>query len=527
MSNDVRKQKIVAAYLKFVAKHSRFPTRVDLQNAKITRDMVRGHFGTYDGLKAAAKEANPAAFENVIDSEFFSDSAFKNLKSKLQGVKRFVVTTAVGGAPVHAKFLAAIKNYCKLKDAELLIIPANYALYELDPELVMQENIVFRDIKLNDNLHISAIKIDPKQVDPCVGLDFLGHQEGALILGSPKQRLLSVPNAKNKLPRLIHATGAITYPRYTPRDGSPKRRDTMAEKQHVMGALVVEIRDRKTYHMRQIQANADGSFNDDFVKYTPTSTSFARALGVFEGDRHVMSTDPVVASVMDELCKRGKAKYRFVEDLADFISINPHAMHDTVIRAQLAGKGLVSLESEFLAIKKVLEQLMTTCEQVIIKKSNHDLFLDRYLSDGKFEDHNRLLATKLQVLAIEGKDPLKAGLEELFGLKHGGKIKFLGLDEEMKLTRLKIEAGRHGHQGSGGKRNPGLKGMFNAYGKSWSGHTHTAGIYQGAWNVPTITHLDLGYNKGAGAWSQGGGIQYEDGTRQLILVINGKYRLDD
>ena len=63
-------------------------------------------------------------------------------------------------------------------------------------------------------------------------------------------------------------TGAITLPRYfniSDKLHSPymsERTADIANHDHVMGAIIVEVVDNKRYHFRQIQADADGGFVD-------------------------------------------------------------------------------------------------------------------------------------------------------------------------------------------------------------------------------------------------------------------------
>lgn len=59
-----------------------------------------------------------------------------------------------------------------------------------------------------------------------------------------------------------------------------------------------------------------------------------------------------------------------------------------------------------------------------------------------------------------------------------------------------------------------------------SAHTHQPRIYRGAVSVGTSSLLRLSYNKGLSSWVQGVGIIYENGTFQLINIVqdkNGNY----
>lgn len=528
MTPNQTKLKIAKVYAKLAKSLGRYPIRQEMLKKNVTRDRIRHHFGNMESLKVFANEVFPEDFAKVIDMEYFNNKTFSGLESAVKAHNRFVITTAVGGAPVHKGFLAALKTYCKSNKALLLIIPANYALFDLDQELVVNEHIVFRGIKLNSNISISPVKIDPKQVDPTVGLEFGSNGcEGTLIIGSPKQRRRPIANSASKLPHILQATGAITVANYVPRDGMPKRRDFLAEQQHVLGAVVVDIVDNNLYHFRNVEANSDGSFNDLFKKYSPSGVSDSDVEAVIQGDYHNGETDPKADAAVDEMCAIGRPRYRVLHDFADFKSTNHHEMLNQVNRAMDAVKGYTSLDKELMALKVTLEKKIKlgTSGSIVISKSNHDEFLDRYLSAGKFDDNNRIVSTKLQVMAMEGKDPLKSGLEELYGLNAKNKIIWLKRDQDFRVSKGKIEIGCHGDVGGNGKRNPGSTGMLKAYGKCVYGHCHFGEINHGAVSVGTTSYLKQRYNRGASSWSHTNCILYRDGTRQLINTIDGQWRL--
>lgn len=523
-----KKQKaVVTAYARLAKKLNKYPSRSDLIQLGISRDSVRSAFGTMDNLKVLARELLPDKFANIIDTDYFNDALHQELKQKVKAHKTFVITTAVGGAPVDEDFLASIKTYCREKNAALFICPANYALQELDQELVESENIVFKGLTLNSNISISPVKIDPKQVDPTTGLDLVGQREGTILLASPKQRRRPIANSNSKLAHILQGTGAITKPRYVPKDGVPKRRDFLASRHHVMGAIIVELEDDKLYHFRQIEMMKDGSFNDLFVNYSADGAKSIKCLAVVQGDFHCTETDLTADAVADELCRLGNPKYRVLHDFFSGVSINHHEERNKVLRAALAGENKLDLASELQALKNTLDAKLklNTSDKIVIVKSNHDEFLDRYLANGEFSDQNRIISTKLQILAMQGKDPLKAGLEELFGFKGNDRVIWLKRDEDFRISRGKIEVGCHGDLGANGKRNPGSMGMLKAYGDCIFGHCHYGEINHGAISVGTSSILRLGYNKGASSWIHAHCILYEDGSRQLINAIYGRYTI--
>ena len=55
------------------------------------------------------------------------------------------------------------------------------------------------------------------------------------------------------------------------------------------------------------------------------------------------------------------------------------------------------------------------------------------------------------------------------------------------------------------------------------GHVHSPGIYQGAYGVGTSSRLRLEYNAGPSSWLNTHGVVHQNGKRQLIHVVNGRW----
>ena len=58
------------------------------------------------------------------------------------------------------------------------------------------------------------------------------------------------------------------------------------------------------------------------------------------------------------------------------------------------------------------------------------------------------------------------------------------------------------------------------------GHAHSPGANEGAMQVGTSSRLQLEYNHGGvSGWLHTHGLVHANGKRQLVTIINGKYRL--
>jgi len=301
------------------------------------------------------------------------------------------------------------------------------------------------------------------------------------------------------------------------------RTAVIAEHDHMMGAIVVEVYNSKEYYFRQIQASEDGSFIDLGTRYYPDRVEEDLPEALVLGDWHAGETDPVARSVFFDVVKKMQVPRLVLHDCFNGTSVNHHEEKDTIIRAQRAEKGELSIAEEFKILSSDMNEMLNLTDELVVVKSNHDDFLDRYLRRVGFrEDHtNFRLALDLAATLYDGKDTIKYGVER-FGLEEKNKVKinWLKLDESYRIGG--VELGAHGHGYVSG-----IKNIENAYGDSVTGHTHAAQILRGAWVVGTLSLLALSYNDGPSDWMHCSCLVYRDGSRQLINAINGRWYLED
>jgi hypothetical protein len=319
-------------------------------------------------------------------------------------------------------------------------------------------------------------------------------------------------------------TGAVTSPNYTTDLYMSERTAYIASADHVMGAIIVEIVDDNAYHFRQIQASEDGSFVDLGQRYSMMSVKTESPEAIVLGDWHSGSTDPLVQKASEEMFKLLKPKKIVGHDMFDGLSINHHEEHYKLNKARRFMKNMPSLEQELTKLRTDIDWLSSFADELVIVKSNHDEFLSKhYLQKAKYADdpQNHYFSLDLAKAMIEGSDPLKFAVEKL-GLKNKTKVRWLERDEDFKVADVQL--GAHGDKGPNGSRGS-LANMRRAYSNSVTGHSHTPGILNGAFSVGTSSLLKLSYNEGPSSWLQTHCIVYKDGTRQLINMIDGKWKL--
>ena len=229
-----------------------------------------------------------------------------------------------------------------------------------------------------------------------------------------------------------------------------------------------------------------------------------------------------------EMIKYFNPKRLLLHDTFNGHSINPHEAHNLIGRSRNWKSGRLDLETELRECGEELKNLTRAMKgQVYVVKSNHDVFLERYLQDGKFlnEPWNAELAIRLGYELAIGNDPLKEGIKLTSGIPK--RLNFLELTSDLKVEGYQLAS--HGHKGNSGSRNASIRSRETAHGgKSITGHSHTPEILRDTIIVGTSTRLNLPYTDGsAGSWLAANAVLYKGGQVQLFPVVNGKWRMKE
>lgn len=536
-----RKSEILSIYLKLVRSLGRIPTRANMLDMGVTRDSIRTAYNSLEALEIAARTKAPETFENIVDRTSFTSERFEALKKDSKKFYRFVVTTAVcGQGNLDVPFFLSIKKFCKLNNAKLLVIPVQDPAnrwakhsWNLDSRL-KDEAIIFSDLSLNSNISVRTIKLSAKQIDPVTGLDRLGQQGGSFIFGSPKQRMRTVAVGEGKLPHIFMSTGAITTKQnsYEKEYYFSQRTAYLAEHDHIVGAIIVEIQDDNTFHFRQIQSDNNGHFYDLGIKYTQTSKTFVGAEGFILGDWHSGVTDKTAARAWKEVSEEVKPRRLVIHDFLDGRFNNHHDVNSTITRARLAMQNKISLQRELERCIRDLNKLSALAETIVIVRSNHDEVIERYIQDGRYltDPINLELASKLVSPMIQGKMCLQYLMENLHTLCNtkerltATNIVWLRRDDSYFIEG--VECGAHGDVGSNGARGS-IRSLELAYGNCVVGHSHSPEILRTVYRVGTSSIFRLPYVKGPSSWMHTSCLIHKGGARQLINSINGDWRIYD
>lgn len=458
-------------------------------------------------------------------------------KRKLSKVKRYIITSAQNATPVHPAF-RAMEHYALHNKAELLVIPLRYK-NATSQWTASQENaerwdpLVARYLwnvrkSLNSNLQLLAdVKTQPTASSPLTGFDAITAGESG-ILGHTKVQLRVIPSPSNKFPKVLCTTGACTVPNYT-----DSKAGKLGEFHHILGAVVVEIHGKR-FHLRHVTCNKDGSFTDLDTIYTPYgSVPAPRPEALIMGDTHVDFVDPLVeqATFGPTGIATLLAPKRLVwHDLLDGYAVNPHHEGNPFNAAAKHFAGRSDVQAEVNRAIDHVRRRTTGDRESYIVPSNHDDFLRRWVltHDWKVDAENAefYLRTALAMLqrtrlghgGTETPSPFGYWIEQA-GLKN---VKALRANEP--LTVANVELSMHGDRGPNGARGS-IRNLRRIGLQSVIGHSHTPGIDEGCVQVGTSTRLRLEYNGGPSSWLNAHCILHADGKRQLIIIIDGEWKL--
>jgi uncharacterized protein YkuJ len=465
-----------------------------------------------------------------IDSPQYEAAKVKKIDKKK---KVYLITSAQSNTDINDKMLDSMELYAKKHDAEILITPLKYSV---DRSWHQNHTWAKRTIKyLNANnqdlcktlTYRGDVKILPTAKYPLSALSTLSGLNSA-IYGSAKIHQESHPTLQGDDSKILATTGSLTKSNYT---------DTKAGKHgehyHQFGFVVVEIQDNEIFHLRQVEVNKDGSFDDLFFNVKKGKiTRNTEIEGIVVGDVHFATVDEVALETTFDLMNKLKPKHVVLEDVFDGQSVNPHNLDDPHVQLGLEFSGKNDLGEELDDLKEKLSRF-SKFKNVVIVRSNHDIFLERFLK----RDWRKLPTMKnfipyMELELMMGKG-IKAGnfkgvipslIKDWFPKYHT-----LGYDELYYIKHFAVF--NHGEKGSNGSRGGGAKNWSKftsgVDGRGERGvitaHTHTPSRYG---NSICVGHLLLPQDYTIGSpssWMQSNAIVHKSGKAQQIHIIEGKF----
>ena len=503
----------------------------------VTGNVTRSCILACDELDVEYKDNLRRSFSNRLkgiglsEKEEVSDEFLMAQKREFdKGKKRFIVSWAQSDTEVNESLLRNIEVYAEAINASIHIIAGRYknptSLYasknlqdqEKEKSICWSKEVLPYLDANRHNIHeyltiASDVKIQPTASTPLSGLNSLTALDSCIV-GHPRLHFESLPVLDGYPNKLLMTTGAVTKPNYTDTKSGKK-----GEFHHCYGFVIVEL-DGDIFHVRQVSANDDGSFYDlDVLVDNGELHIHSGALAVVFGDLHLGETNEEVLSVSFDMAKRLNCTDNII--LHDVFNGHSISHHEKNLPFEL----LKREEDGSNSLKKELSQMIDFFEEYseysfIVVKSNHDVFLDRWLSDNDWRKNNNkeiyLRLSNMMIDSHNSKGVIPTYLEECMI----NNAYCLGINESYVVEG--VECGLHGHLGTNGSRG-GIIQFKNLNTKTVTGHSHSPRRQDGAVVVGTLTHLRVGYNNGPSSWMNSNAIIYPGGKVQNVHIINNKY----
>ena len=516
-TNDVTKWMPIGAKVEtFAEVKARLP-KTDTEEAKARR------------LWAAVAEVDPDADEETeVGPVTFSRD--------LAGARTFVITSAQNATPPNLEFLGCLKTMAAAKKAELIVCPYRYRNATSAWTEAQQQSEwwspEFLPYLWNIRLDVAPglvlmadVSIQPTASEPLSGFDAMtGMASG--IVGHPKVALQSIAGPGSGAAKLMLTTGACTLPNYT-----STKAGKLGEFHHSYSAVVVEV-DDAGYHVRHVSFDSSTSTVVDLAhEYHADGLveEAERPVAVVLGDVHVGTTAEHVdratfgsGGIVEYL----QPEHIVAGDVFDGLSCNPHSAGDPFQAVALANVDRDDVEAEVrTAWSWMVDRTPPGCTFVAVS-DNHGDFLRRWLcrSDWRTDPRNALFYLEIAGKLAKGAHVASGGPRYAGALKTAFEalpmpadksIRVLNEDESFVLAG--VELGIHGNRGPNGSRGS-IRNLRRLGHKSVIGHSHTAGISEGTYQVGTSTELRLGYNAGPSSWSHAHCVVHANSKRQMLFI---------
>ena len=472
--------------------------------------------------------------EKIVSMGFIEQTTpVKKHLPKKGKVKRYLLSCAQNNTEVMGSFLKNLEAYAKHLDAEILISGFTYNRTALNTKnekhgtgdttpsigfVAEVDKYITSDlVMLAPTLAFCAnMQILPTAVNPVSGLqDYTGRASS--IIPHVKVRMEPVGTAKDEPTKHLYTTGTVTKKNYIQQKAGQK-----AEFHHVFGALVAEVESDGSWHVRQLCANDDGSFDDLRHHVSDGEVSINDGVAAIQwGDIHEQNIDPVIEKMFwgeDGVLDSLQPDYQIFHDLVDGESHNPHEQKNHHKQYANFLNGRNSISREFDSARAFLDdKVYRDWCQSIVAWSNHDEFIRRYLAATDYrKDHENArfilqLENETYAALEEGREP------EIFATALSSKTARVLNNDNESFYIEGVQIPFHGHTGVNGSR--GSVALFAKMGaKTMTGHSHAAWWINGATSAGTCSLLDLGYNHGFSTWSHTFTVLHHGGKRQQVTA---------
>lgn len=478
-------------------------------------------------------------FRNALDEDISIDEQIYShvrsdswIKSNVLSKKKLVITSAQNNTEVNKQFLKTLKTYCLYNNANLVIIPVKYKVFDDEPiyDDLLTDYLCSNNIDISDyTLKIyGSFNIQPTVENPITGLDTLSKGNN-IVIGHPQVQLKTLPNLDKRVSDIITTTGSVTLANYSDTKVGEK-----AKFNHSFSAIVLEF-DTNSFHLRHLNWDDQSKTFYDLNKlYSDNHTPVeCHVNALVTGDEHALFRDSNVEyhtyTSEHSLVSLVRPEYIVRHDILDAYSISHHHKKNVFTQYAKWKSNICSIEDELRKTISYVNETTPSYSTSLIVQSNHNEHLLRWLNevDIKTEPWNAKLFHYLMYQMLEKTSMAESGASypdpfELIAadwLNHN--VKFINRSG-FKIND--IEIGQHGDIGINCARGS-SKGFARMPDKMIVGHSHSPSIEKGCYTVGTSSKLRLEYNKGASSWHHAHVIIHPNGKRQMIFITEDGFKL--
>lgn len=468
-----------------------------------------------------------------------------------KGTVRFLFTAAQNGTPVHPKVWETILGMREHLAAHLSVIQLRYknptskwSRSQEDKEMWAPETRPYalnQSMRVNKNLVcVGGIKIVPTASAPLTGFEgFTGGE--STIVGHTKYQFKTVPVPGGQMAKIMTTTGACTLANYT-----NSRAGAAGEFHHCYGVVLVELDKNGIFYMRHINFTDDGVGIDIDQLYTPAGYQGIAppCEGVAFGDSHARFVDPKVDRATfgkGGLVEALRPKRQYFHDLCDGYAVNHHHFGNPFNEAAKARSGYDDVEAEVReAVNYAAQRTPAGVKSYIVPDNHSDGFLHTWILKSDWKKLPVIQRAFYLETAKVMHDSAKIGnggteytsawpywvervMNEIWDRERVAVKCLAPTDKDARCKGIQMDL--HGDRGPNGARGS-IKNLRRVGVRVMIGHSHSPGADEGAMQVGTSSRLQLEYNTaGVSGWLHTHGAIHANGKRQLINIINGKFRL--
>lgn len=502
--------------------------------------------------------------DTARQEEKFSSGRLRGLQREVRELpepgrkKVYLLTSAQNNTHLHRQCWTNLLALAKHDDAELIIGAFTYdktgqnargqkkgTIRKTAKEREKEEPKEWWDSEIEPYLNDQSIEIAPgliwcgelnllpTAVNPISGFESYTGRASA-ILPHAKFAMQSIASPKHSGTKFVYTTGTVTLRNYVQKKAGQK-----ASFHHGYGALLVEVDSEGDWFVRQINADSEGVIYDlDRKVDCGIVTTGHRPEAIVWGDIHVDQLEPHMFDLAwgeEGIAATLSPKLQVFHDVLDFRSQNHHDRDDCWKSFKKFLNGRLSVLDEIHRAASFLAQASEFSERSIVVCSNHDMALVRWLkeTDFKQDPQNAIFYLMAHLAAYRAMDqgdddfyPVEWAMRNCDTEGDLSRVKFLRRDERYAICKDAnggIQIDMHGDKGANGAKGN-LRSFARTGLKCVVADSHSAGIFEGAYQVGVMGSLDQGYNEGMSSWSHTNCIIYPNGKRTLFTIWNGKWR---